>query len=64
MFRLKPINTVTQTTNIAIDNDISENVTIPSITGVPSCPFAAMPSIFPALKIAAIRIPKQFAKVP
>ncbi|MEY2923838.1 MAG: hypothetical protein RLZZ337_378 [Bacteroidota bacterium] len=53
-----------QTNSIAIDNDISENVTIPSTTGVPSCPFAAMPNIFPALKIAAIRIPKQFVKAP
>ena len=46
------------------DNDKSEKFTIPSITGVPFCPFAAIPNILPALKIAAIRIPKQFAKVP
>ena len=60
----KPNKTDIQIISIAMDNVISKKATIPSAIQGPSFPFATIPSIFPALKTAAIRIPNQFAKVP
>jgi hypothetical protein len=50
--------------NIAMDKVTRKKATIPSAMTGPSWPLAAIPSIFPALKTAAMSIPNQFAKVP
>lgn len=59
-----PKRVAIHTINMAIEREINEKLTMPSTNGGPSWPLAITPSIFPPLKMAAIRIPRQLAKVP